>query len=69
MLTVSDLKEYLEQIPDDYEVYIEDLRRIGPAGEQYMYKNHGYDDQDFIDASPCHLTDHNNKIFCICHHI
>jgi len=44
--TVKDLKEYIKDIPDDYEVWIEYPKRYGTAKLTEIIK--GFDDQDFI---------------------
>ena len=61
--TVKELKDYLKDIPDDYEVWIEYPKRYGTAKPTEIIK--GFDDQDFIKSMS--LGKNESKVF-IFHH-
>jgi len=65
--TAGDLKKYLRDIPDNYEVWIEYPKRYGLAEPTEIHN--GFDDQDFIPSMSlgADISPNNNK-FLIFHH-
>jgi hypothetical protein len=64
--TVGDLKGAIQDVPDDYEVWIEYPKRYGLANPTIIHN--AFDDQDFIPSMSLGSDISNNKKFFICHH-
>lgn len=63
--TVGELKDFIKDLPDDMEIWIEYPKRYGLAQPEVMLKNIGYDGQDFIE---CLSWMYDNKKLYIAHH-
>jgi hypothetical protein len=63
--TVGELKEFIKDLPDDMEVWIEYPKRYGLAQPEVILEDVGYDGQDFIE---CMGLFYKDKRLYIAHH-
>lgn len=66
MRTISDLKDWIKDLPDDYEIWIEYPERYG-FHSPMEFDNHIFDDQDFIQAICIGRDDKKRRLY-IMHH-
>ena len=65
LYTVGELKDFIKDLPDDREVWIEYPSRYGLAQPEVILKDVGYDGQDFIE---CMGLLYDDKRLYITHH-
>lgn len=66
METVGELRKWIEDLPDDYEVWIEFPDRYG-FHKPFKMERHIFEDQDFIKALSIGRDDKKRRLY-IMHH-